>query len=124
MDILSVGLILGSIGIVIWFFWRKKQKSWQWYEPKDDTYKQPCDCCDYITLPERGEYLICPICFWEDDGFRFQIPDNKSNCNYGNTLREARKNFERYGACHESLVKRSLPKEQWSSFKRIKRQLE
>jgi len=26
-----------------------------------------CPCCGYLTLPERGAYDICPVCFWEDD---------------------------------------------------------
>jgi len=28
----------------------------------------PCPCCGYLTLSERGAFLICPVCFWEDDG--------------------------------------------------------
>jgi hypothetical protein len=30
----------------------------------------PCPCCGYLTLSEKpqGTYLVCPICFWEDDG--------------------------------------------------------
>lgn len=27
-----------------------------------------CLCCGYQTIAERGNYEICPICFWEDDG--------------------------------------------------------
>jgi hypothetical protein len=27
-----------------------------------------CPCCDFVTLPERRNYLIGPVCFWEDDG--------------------------------------------------------
>ncbi|HEI2325144.1 TPA: hypothetical protein SI485_004590, partial [Escherichia coli] len=30
-----------------------------------DLYK--CPCCGYLTLPERGQYDICPVCQWEDD---------------------------------------------------------
>lgn len=29
---------------------------------------QKCPCCGYRTLRERGDYEICKICFWEDDG--------------------------------------------------------
>src|SRR6266498_5684205 len=39
-----------------------------WYEPKDKTPRHQCPCCDYVSLPERGQYLICHVCFWEDDG--------------------------------------------------------
>jgi hypothetical protein len=26
-----------------------------------------CFCCGYKTLTRRGEYEICPVCWWEDD---------------------------------------------------------
>ncbi len=28
----------------------------------------PCPCCGYKTLKERGQYEICSVCYWEDDG--------------------------------------------------------
>jgi plasmid stability protein len=28
----------------------------------------PCPCCGYRTLPERAEYDLCPVCWWEDEG--------------------------------------------------------
>lgn len=28
----------------------------------------PCPCCGYKTLPGRGDYDLCPVCWWEDDG--------------------------------------------------------
>lgn len=27
-----------------------------------------CPCCHYKTLPSRGEYEICRLCGWEDNG--------------------------------------------------------
>ena len=27
-----------------------------------------CPCCGYRTLPEQGDYDLCPVCWWEDDG--------------------------------------------------------
>jgi hypothetical protein len=27
-----------------------------------------CPCCQLPTLTTRGEYDICPVCWWEDDG--------------------------------------------------------
>ena len=27
-----------------------------------------CPCCGYKTLPGRGDYDLCPVCWWEDDG--------------------------------------------------------
>ena len=62
----------------------------------------PCFCCDYKTIEERGDYCICEVCYWEDDGVdqeeRFSSPNKM-------TLREGRENFELYGVCKESLLK-------------------
>jgi Cysteine-rich CPCC len=27
-----------------------------------------CLCCGYKTIEKRGEYFICEVCYWEDDG--------------------------------------------------------
>jgi hypothetical protein len=49
-----------------------------------------CPCCNYKTLEERGQYEICRVCFWEDDG-------NDDGAKYssvnGMYLKEARENF-------------------------------
>ncbi|MBL8884306.1 MAG: hypothetical protein JNL45_14775 [Hyphomicrobium sp.] len=71
----------------------------KWYAPDDASPQYPCPCCDYVTLPERGSFLICPICFWEDDGQDIQQLDLKSAPNNGLTLRQARMNFSEFGAC-------------------------
>ena len=31
-------------------------------------FPNACPCCGYATLDARGEYEICTICWWEDDG--------------------------------------------------------
>lgn len=31
-------------------------------------FPNACPCCGYDTLDERGDYDICRICWWEDDG--------------------------------------------------------
>lgn len=31
-------------------------------------FPNACPCCGYATLDARGEYDICTICWWEDDG--------------------------------------------------------
>jgi len=50
----------------------------------------PCFCCGYNTLNKRGEYFICNVCYWEDDG-------NNELYKYSNvnkmTLFEAKENF-------------------------------
>ena len=58
-----------------------------------------CPCCDYFTLEQGCDYEICPVCFWEDDYFGFEAPDEPSGANHGLTLREARNNFIQYGVC-------------------------
>lgn len=62
----------------------------------------PCPCCNYETLVERGQYDICPVCFWEDDGNN--DPNGYSGPNHM-TLSEGRSNYEKYGACSEKEVK-------------------
>ena len=34
----------------------------------DPTSVVACPCCGLGTLDARGEYAICPVCGWEDDG--------------------------------------------------------
>lgn len=75
----------------------------EWHEPEDRTPREQCPCCDYVTLPERNNYLICPICFWEEDGIdvdRLDIPSGPNHM----TLREGRANFQRIGACDQKML--------------------
>jgi hypothetical protein len=61
-----------------------------------------CFCCGYFTVEERGNYAICPVCFWEDDGnselTKMSGPNHM-------TLKEGRKNFLIFGACEKRFVK-------------------
>jgi hypothetical protein len=34
----------------------------------DEPAKFACPCCGYLTLDSRGDFDICDVCFWEDDG--------------------------------------------------------
>jgi Cysteine-rich CPCC len=56
-----------------------------------------CPCCGYPTLEERGNYDICELCNWEDDG---QDDEDSSKAlggpNGGYSLDEARSNFQKY----------------------------
>lgn len=54
-----------------------------------------CPCCKNVTLPERGGYDICPVCFWEDDGW-----EEAGGAN-GISLDEAKANFAKFGAVGE-----------------------
>lgn len=48
-----------------------------------------CPCCGYKTLPDRGAYHLCPVCWWEDEGTE---PWEYSGPNNG-TLYEAQQAF-------------------------------
>lgn len=60
---------------------------------------EACPCCNHLTLPERGHYDLCPVCFWEDDGNN--DPDGDPGPNDPTTLRLARRNYVVLGACEE-----------------------
>jgi hypothetical protein len=88
-----------------------------WYSPSDPTPRELCPCCDYVSLAERGNYLICPICFWEDDGQDVDQLDELSRPNHI-TLREGRANFAKFGACNERMVPNVCSPEERDKFKR------
>ncbi|WP_036669020.1 CPCC family cysteine-rich protein [Paenibacillus sp. HW567] len=61
-----------------------------------------CPCCEFKTLPTKGEYYICPVCYWEDDGNR--DPNYYSSPNHM-TLAQACDNFIKFGAVDESSLR-------------------
>jgi hypothetical protein len=62
----------------------------------------PCPCCGFLTLPERGAYDICQVCFWEDDGQDDHDADDvRGGPNGTLSLTEARSNFVGIGAVDE-----------------------
>lgn len=67
--------------------------------------KYTCACCGFKTLEQElpGTYDICSICFWEDDEIQFLNPDDKEGANYV-SLREAQRNFIKFGACDEESI--------------------
>lgn len=83
-----------------------------WYEPADPTPRHQCPCCDYVSLPERGNFLICEVCFWEDNGQDLEDLEEESGPNKGLTLRQARANFKQFGACDPTMLKHVLPAEE------------
>lgn len=82
----------------------------------------PCPCCDYRTLTKRADYDICAVCFWEDDGHDTDGLDRYSGPN-PITLRAARENFKKFGACDEKSREHVLPPERRAQFERVCRQL-
>ena len=69
-----------------------------------------CPCCRYLTLASRGDYDICPVCFWEDDGQDDHDADEvRGGPNYELSLTEARSNFRRLGASSERVLPHVRP---------------
>ena len=89
-----------------------------WYAPESTATIEQCPCCDYYSLPERGSYLICPICYWEDDGMDIDDLDSPSGPNHGITLREGRSSFESIGACEKEMLKHVSTAKERKGFKR------
>lgn len=106
-----------------WFKNLFKKKEIQWYGPEDPTPREQCPCCDYISLPERGSYIICPICFWEDDGQDIDELDVESEPNHCITLRHGRENFRAFGACVREMLKHVLPLEERKNYEHQPRSL-
>lgn len=66
-----------------------------------------CPCCLYPTLPMRGGFEACPVCYWEDDGQDSHDSDRvRGGPNEAFSLTEARENFSATGV-YDS-VRRSM----------------
>lgn len=72
----------------------------------------PCPCCGFRTLTESGEYDICVVCFWEDDG---SIEDEYSHANKM-TLVEAKSNFANHGTVYDSPGDRELDPDRFAMY--------
>jgi hypothetical protein len=67
-----------------------------------ETQLLACPCCGYRTISESFD--ICDICRWEHDPVMEESPDEEGGAN-GICLREAQRNFARFGACTEESTK-------------------
>lgn len=64
-----------------------------------------CPCCASLTLPTRGDYELCPVCFWEDDGQDDHDADVvRSGPNGLLSLTQARANYPAFGACDRAFL--------------------
>jgi hypothetical protein len=70
--------------------------------------KHPCPACGYCTLPDRYDWDICPVCFWEDDVLETNN-DPSSPANHGMLLSDAQANFLLYGAVTLDMKKHVRP---------------
>jgi hypothetical protein len=69
-----------------------------------------CPCCGCKTLCERTAFEICEVCYWEDDGQDDSDADEyRGGPNGSLSLREARANYLRFGACEASMVENVRP---------------
>ena len=68
--------------------------------------KYKCPCCGFYTVDEkpRGNYDICPVCFWEDDPLQLEDETYEGGANRV-SLRLARENFAEFGACEREMIK-------------------
>jgi hypothetical protein len=64
-----------------------------------------CPCCYCQTLSKRDDFEICPVCFLEDDGQDDHDADVvRSGPNGRLSLKQARSNYEEFGACDKQMV--------------------
>ena len=40
-----------------------------------------CPCCGQKTLPDQGQFDICPVCMWEDDPLQREDPTDAEGAN-------------------------------------------
>ena len=64
-----------------------------------------CPCCGCKTLSERGDFEICHVCYWEDDGQDDHDADDVlGGPNGALSLIAARGNYRQFGACKQRFV--------------------
>lgn len=87
--------------------------------PEDGVFYH-CPCCLYPTLPMRGGFEVCPICYWEDDGQDSHDADRvRGGPNEAFSLTEARANFAAFGVY--DAVRRSKVRSPTAQEKRHRR---
>ena len=79
------------------------------------TTKYPCHCCGFLTLGEAPfgfearpyqTWEICPVCFWEDEDWRYDETGGGAN---SVKLSDARKTFQEFGAIERRFVEWTRP---------------
>ena len=69
----------------------------------------PCPCCGYLVFDEApGSYVICPICFWEDDAVEFEFATDGGGANKVGLV-EGQRNFASLGASEKRLLAHVRP---------------
>ena len=70
--------------------------------------RDPCPCCGFLTLFGRGNWIICPVCWWADEPRLGDDSDRHSALN-GLSLGAARANYAEFGAATEKDRERVRP---------------
>jgi hypothetical protein len=69
----------------------------------------PCPCCGRLVHDgPPGSYLICPICFWEDDHVQLRWPHYRGGANRP-SLVEAQQNYRTFGVSEERFAGKVRP---------------
>lgn len=85
----------------------RKSRAAQHRLGKDDAVSRfPCPCCGHLTLASGpGDYELCPVCRWEDDGGQLRFPMRPDGAN-GISLVEAQRSYAKRGAKHHQAARR------------------
>ena len=67
-----------------------------------------CPCCGFRTLTGPGNYDLCPVCFWEDDGMHDNDAASVEGPN-GITLAEGQRLYQRYGSSALHCLSKARP---------------
>lgn len=59
-----------------------------------------CPCCGHRTLTAAGDYELCPVCGWEDDGASRDRPLVYDGGPNGISLAQAQRRYQRYGCSY------------------------
>lgn len=92
---------------------KEKLKHNFWILEDQSVERYPCACCGYLTMssPEHGTFEICPVCYWEDDYVQFNDINFEGGAN-GESLKQARLNFKKFGAYSLQFIDKVRPPNQ------------
>lgn len=72
--------------------------------------RHACPCCGYKTITDT--YDICGVCGWEHDPVQQDHPDDDGGANK-TSLRDAQRNYRRFGACDEASKRHGRAPYEW-----------
>jgi Cysteine-rich CPCC len=79
-------------------------------KPREPEKAYRCPCCRFKTLHGRGQYEICKVCLWEDDGQDDHDADKvRGGPNRLLSLTQGRLNFELCRASDPKFISNVTP---------------